>query len=73
MSTLSIAAALLRIRNRQGFPFWLPLIGSLLFVFRDTVLGYHLFKYGGASKHGEFIAGLLYYPAQLLLVLGFSL
>ena len=44
--------------------FWLPFVGSLFFVASDTILGYHLFRYQGKSKHGDFFAGLTYIPAQ---------
>ena len=65
--------ALLRVWYHQGPLFWLPFVGSLLFVASDTILGYHLFRYDGKSKHGDLLVGLTYFPAQLLLVLGFSL
>ncbi len=65
--------ALLRLGNYAGYLFWLPLFGSLLFIASDTILAYHIFRFDGKSKHGEFYATLFYIPAQLLLVLGFSL
>jgi uncharacterized membrane protein YhhN len=64
-------AALTRVGSFGGRSYWLPLIGSVIFILSDTIIAFNVFVYGGQMKNGDFYGALTYIPAQLLLVLGF--
>ena len=55
-----------------GLPFWLPLIGTILFIASDTFLAVNAFKYDGKMQYGDFMTTISYIPAQVLIVLGLT-
>ncbi len=62
-------SSLLRIYTVHGYQFWLPFIGSMLFVISDTVLAFNAFKSKTTCK--EIVVMLTYTMAQLLIIAGF--
>jgi uncharacterized membrane protein YhhN len=63
-------SALTRIVQYRGYSFWLPFIGTLVFIASDTFLAVNAFKYNGQMKYGDFLTTIFYIPAQVLIVLG---
>lgn len=63
-------AALLRLSYAGGAGFWLPLLGSLLFVASDTLLAFRIFAKKSEGSSGAAIM-VTYTLAQLFIVLGF--
>lgn len=67
---LSMAlAALLRVSTASGLPFWLPLLGALLFIVSDALLAYQQFR--GPITNGRTLVAVTYLGAQALIVLGY--
>ena len=62
--------SLLRFWATQGYHFWLPFIGSLFFVFSDSLLAIRNFKY--KRKKGWVMVMLTYILGQLFIVIGFT-
>ena len=65
-------SALTRCGQFRSYSFWLPLIGSILFVASDTLLAVNAFEYHGQMKYGDFLTTLFYIPAQVMIVLGLA-
>jgi hypothetical protein len=65
------AIALVFFGEFKGLSYWSPEIGTVLFIFSDTIVAFNVFAYGGNMSRGDFTAALTYIPAQLLLVIGF--
>lgn len=63
-------SGLLRAWNINSCQFWLPYIGSLLFIISDSTLAFNKFK--AEIKNGGVYIMLTYTAAQLLIVLGFA-
>lgn len=61
--------SLIRIGNVNGYQFWLPFIGSLLFISSDSMLAFNKFK--SRSNKREVYVMITYVAAQLLIILGF--
>lgn len=62
-------SSLLRIWTIRGYHFWLPFLGSILFITSDTILAFNEFK--ARIHNGDVYIMLTYITAQLLIVLGF--
>ena len=65
-------SALTRGGQFRSYSFWLPLVGSILFVASDTLLAVNAFEYHGQMKYGDFLTTLFYIPAQVMIVLGLA-
>ena len=61
--------SLLRGYSIKGYEFWLPFIGSILFISSDTMLAFNLFNEKTKDIDGYIMA--TYISAELLIVLGF--
>lgn len=62
-------SSLLRAHSMNNYQFWLPFLGSILFISSDTMIAFNKFK--GKAKGSEVHIMLTYIMAQLLIVLGF--
>lgn len=62
-------SSLTRIWSTSSYHFWLPFIGSILFIASDTLLAFNEFKTNVVSR--DVYIMLTYITAQLLIVLGF--
>lgn len=62
-------SSLLRIRSITSYQFWMPFIGSILFIISDSILAMNEFKKNKKNK-GAYVM-LTYVTAQLLIVAGF--
>ena len=62
-------ASFTRIWAIKGFAFWLPFVGSMLFIASDTLLAFRNFKY--KVPKGWISVMILYIFAQLLIIFGF--
>lgn len=63
-------ASLLRYQYASGVRFWLPFVGSLLFVASDTMLAFHVFRKKSGENSGVAVM-ITYLLAQFLIVSGF--
>ncbi len=61
--------SLLRMNNIVGFKFWMPFLGSSVFIISDTMIAFNLFKVN--VKWREIMVMVTYIAAQLMIVLGF--
>lgn len=61
--------SLIRIGNVNSYQFWMPFMGSLLFISSDSMLAFNEFK--SRSNIREVYVMITYVVAQLLIVLGF--
>jgi uncharacterized membrane protein YhhN len=61
-------SSLLRVWAFNGMSFWLPVLGSFLFLISDSLLAFQTFK-AGTKNWGEFIV-VTYTLGQLLIVIG---
>lgn len=64
-------SSLSRVWTFHGLAFWIPLIGSILFVLSDSLLAYD--KFAARLKNGDFFVMLTYIMAQAGIVTGFIL
>lgn len=62
-------SSLIRIYTFNGYQFWFPFIGSILFISSDTMLAFNKFK-NKLNKTNIYVM-ITYISAQLLIVLGF--
>ena len=63
-------SSLLRLYSTNRYQFWLPFVGSILFICSDTILAFNQFK--TKSKRNEIYIMITYILAQFLIVLGFT-
>lgn len=63
-------SSLLRYACASGVQFWLPFLGSLLFVSSDTMLAFRVFKKKSSGNSGAAVM-VTYLLAQLMIVSGF--
>lgn len=64
-------SSLLRVWNTNGYQFWLPFIGSILFIISDSILAFNNFKPEERARVSDIYIMTTYIAAQLLIVLGF--
>ena len=60
---------LMRMNNIYGYSFWMPFLGSFMFIFSDTMIAFNIFK--ANIKWREIMVMVTYIAAQLMIVLGF--
>ncbi len=70
MITMSFTS-LTRLWNVHNIEFWLPFIGSLLFIISDSILSFQSFKLKKRTPDGEVWIMSTYILAELCIVLGF--
>lgn len=62
-------SSLIRVWNTDSYCFWLPFIGSLLFISSDSMLSFNIFN--STHRWREVLVMITYIAAQFLIVLGF--
>lgn len=61
--------SLMRINSSYGYRFWLPFLGSVLFILSDSMLAYN--KFIKKNKEREIFVMITYILAQTLIMLGY--
>lgn len=61
--------SLMRMNNIYGSHFWLPYLGSIVFIISDTMVAFNTFKKNTIWR--EIMVMVTYITAQLMIVLGF--